>query len=320
MFRKVLHLALAALCVVAFATLAAGPAAAEWPEKPIQILIPWPAPNDPSTLVATAIAPVMSEKLGVPVKVVNKPGGGAVLGAAELANARPDGYTIGLISIGPMITQVLRGKTPYQNQDLQPLGLVWSSPFTLAARADAPYSNLQELAEYGKEHDLRLAHWGLGAVPTLIAMKVAQQGGFEWKETAYQKLNPLLVVQGDADVITFSTPGLTDYVESGKMKILAAMLPGRLPKYPDVPTVEEQGFGDAYSIWFGAFVPKDTDKAIVDKLSAAFFSAMEDPKVQEVIANTGVVAHPTGPEEARARMDRELGEFGAVMKDLGITK
>lgn len=309
-----------ALAALAAAVLTAGAAMAAWPDKPIQILIPWPAPNDPSTLVASAIAPVMSERLGVPVKVVNKPGGGAVLGASELAQSRPDGYTIGLISIGPMITQVLRGKTPYKNQDLQPLGLVWSSPFTLAARADAPYDNLEELAEYGKQNDLRLAHWGLGAVPTLIAMKVAQQGGFEWKETAYNQLNPLLVVQGDADVITFSTPGLTDYVESGKMKILAAMLPGRLPKYPDVPTVEEQGFGDAYSIWFGAFVPKDTDKEIVTKLSEAFFAAMEDPKVQEVIANVGVVPHPTGPDQARQRMDRELEEFGAVMKDLGITQ
>lgn len=304
--------AAAALCIMV------GAALAEWPEKPIQIIIPWPAPNDSSTLIASAMAPVMSENLGVPVKVVNKAGGGAVLGTSELAQARPDGYTMGLISIGPMITQVLRGKTPYKNQDLQPLGLVWSSPFTLAARADAPYDNLDELVEYGKENELRLAHWGLGAVPTLIAMKAAEIGGFEWKETAYSELNPLLVVQGDADVITFSTPGLTDYVESGQMKILAAMVPDRLPAYPDVPNVAEQGYGEAFSIWFGAFVPKDTDKAIVDKLSAAFFAAMEDPKVAEVIEKVGVVAHASGPEEARARMDTELEQFGQVMKNLGI--
>lgn len=315
MIRQILRTVLG---VAAALGLTMGAALAEWPEKPIQIIIPWPAPNDPSTLVANALAPVMSDELGVPVKVVNKPGGGAVLGASELTQARPDGYTMGLISIGPMITQVLRGKTPYQNQDLQPLGLVWSSPFTLAARADAPYSNLDELAAYGKENELRLAHWGLGAVPTLIAMKAAEIGGFEWKETAYSELNPLLVVQGDADVITFSTPGLTDYIESGQMKILAAMVPDRLPAYPDVPNVSEQGYGEAFSIWFGAFVPKDTDKAIVDRLSAAFFDAMEDPKVAEVIQNVGVVAHATGPEEARARMDVELDQFGTIMKNLGI--
>lgn len=315
--RKKMLARLLIATLVAFGLLG-GVAHAEWPEKPIQIMIPWPAPNDPSTLAANAIAPVMSETLGVPVKVVNKPGGGAVLATAELAQSRPDGYTIGLISIGPMITQVLRGKTPYQNQDLEPLGLVWSSPFTLAARADAPYDNLEELAAYGRDNELRLAHWGLGAVPTLIAMNVAQKGGFEWKETAYQKLNPLLVVQGDADVITFSTPGLTDYIESGQMKLLAAMLPGRVPAYPDVPTVQEQGFGDAYSIWFGAFVPKGTDPEIIQKLSLAFFEAMEDPEVAKTIENVGVVTHPTGPAEARARMDNELAEFGKLMKQLGI--
>lgn len=293
---------------------------AAWPKKPIKIMIPWPAGNDPSTMVATSMAPLMSKELGVPVKVVNKPGGGAVLATNELKNSRPDGYTMGLISIGPMITQVLRGKTPYKNQDLKALGLVWSSPFTLACRADAPYNNLKELAEYGKNHDLKLAHWGLGAVPTLIAMNAAKIGGFEWKETAYKSLNPLLVVKGDADVITLSTPGLKDYLDAGKMKLLACMLPDRLPQYPDVHTVAEDGFGDAYSIWFGAFVPTKTPDDVVKQLSDTFFKVMAMPKIQEVIKNVGVIPHPTGPEKARKQMDSELSNFGAIMKDLGIIK
>jgi tripartite-type tricarboxylate transporter receptor subunit TctC len=298
----------------------AGPASAEWPSKAIQIMIPWPAGNDPSTMVATAMAPLMSEELGVPVKVVNKPGGGAVLATNELAQSRPDGYMLGLISIGPMITQVLRGKTPYKNQDLRPLGLIWSSPFTLACRADAPYNNLKELAEYGKSHELRLAHWGLGAVPTLIAMNAAKIGGFKWKETAYKQLNPLLVVKGDADVITFSTPGIRDYVEAGQMKILACMLPNRLPQYPDVQTVTEQGFGAGYSIWFGAFVPAKTPDDIAEKLGATFFKVMAKPEIQEVIGKVGVIPHPIGAQAARAQMDSELEAFGAIMKELGIIK
>jgi tripartite-type tricarboxylate transporter receptor subunit TctC len=317
MIRKTLLVAAALLMI---AGLAAGPASAEWPNKPVQIMIPWPAGNDPSTMVATAMAPMMSEELGVPVKVVNKPGGGAVLATNELAKSRPDGYMLGLISIGPMITQVLRGKTPYQNQDLKPLGLIWSSPFTLACRADAPYNNLKELAEYGKSHELRLAHWGLGAVPTLIAMNVAKIGGFKWKETAYKNLNPLLVVKGDADVITFSTPGIKDYVEAGQMKILACMLPNRLPQYPNVATVKEQGFGKGYSIWFGAFVPDKTPDAIAEKLSATFFKVMAKPEIQNIIEKVGVIPHPIGPKEARAQMDSELEAFGVIMKELGIIK
>ncbi|THB81357.1 MAG: tripartite tricarboxylate transporter substrate binding protein [Desulfobacteraceae bacterium] len=297
-----------------------GTAFAAWPKKPIQIMIPWPAANDPSTMVATAMAPLMSEELGVPVKVVNKPGGGAVLATNELARSRPDGYTMGLISIGPMITQVLRGKTPYKNQDLRPLGLVWSSPFTLACRADAPYNNLNELAEYGKTHDLRLAHWGLGAVPTLIAMNAAKIGGFKWKETAYNDLNPLLVIKGDADVVTLSVPALRDYLESGQAKLLACMLPNRISNYPDVLTVQEQNFGDAYSIWFGAFVPLKTRDDVVKKLSNTFFKVMATPKIQDYIKKIGIIPHPTGPEEARKQMDSELANFGAIMKDLGIIK
>lgn len=298
--------------------LSCGAALAEYPEKPIQLIIPWPAGNDPSTMVATAMAPHLADQLGVPVKVVNKPGGGAVLATFELAQSRPDGYTVGLISIGPMITQVLRGKTPYQNEDLKPLGLIWSSPFTLAARGDAPYDNLDELSEYAQDHELRLAHWGLGAVPTLIAMKVAQIGGFEWKETAYKKLNPLLVVKGDADVITFSTPGLKDYVESGKMKLLACMLPDRLPQYPDVPTVEEQGYGDPYSIWFGLFMTAKTPDERAARFGEAFFAVMAMPEIQEVIEKVGVIPHPTSAQEARRQMDSELDNFGQIMTELGI--
>jgi tripartite-type tricarboxylate transporter receptor subunit TctC len=316
--KKIITVSVMAMVTTCF--LFTGVAVANWPKKPIQVIIPWPAGNDPSTMVATAMAAHMSKELGVPVKVVNKPGGGAVLATNDLANSRPDGYTMGLISIGPMITQVIRGKTPYKNQDLRPLGLIWSSPFTLACRGDAPYNNLRELSEYGKKHELSLAHWGLGAVPTLIAMNAAKIGGFKWKETAYKKLNPLLVVKGDADVITFSTPGLRDYVESGKMKLLACMLPDRLPQYPDVLTVKEQGFGDPYSIWFGAFVTAKTADDIAKRLSDTFFKVMAMPEIQDVIKKVGVISHPTGPEAARKQMDSELANFGAIMKDLGIIK
>ncbi|NNG01518.1 MAG: tripartite tricarboxylate transporter substrate binding protein [Desulfobacteraceae bacterium] len=299
-------------------TMVAPPAWADWPKKPIQIIIPWPAGNDPSTMVTTLMAPHLSTKLGVPVKVINKPGGGAVLATNDLARSRPDGYQFGLISIGPMITQVLRGKTPYKNQDLKPVGLIWSSPFTLACRADAPYNNIKELATYAEKNKVRLAHWGLGAVPTLIAMKAAQIGGFTWQETAYKSLNPLLVVKGDADVITFSTPGLKDYVESGQLKLLACMLPNRLPQYPRVPTVKEQGYGDPYSIWFGIFAPAATPDEITAKFSDAFFGVMAMAEIQEAIDKVGVIPHPTNAMETRSQMDSELANFGEIMKGLGI--
>jgi tripartite-type tricarboxylate transporter receptor subunit TctC len=270
--------------------------------------------------VATAMAPLMQKELGVPVKIINKAGGSGVLGTNDLAQARPDGYTMGLISIGPMVTQVLRGSTPYKTDDFETLGLIWASPFTLACRGDAPYKNLKELAEYGKTHSLKLAHWGLGAVPTLIALKVAKIGGFKWQETAYKDLNPLLVTSGDADVITYSVPGLRDYVETGKIRLLACMLPQRLPDYPNVPTVAEQGFGESYSIWFGIFVPRKTPQDVRNRLSRVFFKVMALPEVQGVIKKVGMVAMPTSADKAKAQIKKELSDFRETMEEFGLLK
>lgn len=314
MFRKTL------IATAMAATLVAGAAQAGWPNRPIELMVPWPPTNDTSTLVGNAMAPYLSKELGVPVKVVNKPGGAGVLATAQLAHARPDGYEVGLISIGPMLSQVLRGKTPYKTSDFEPLGLLWSNAFTLAARKDAPYDNLKEMAKYAQTHKLRLAHWGLGAVPTLIAMEVAQKGGFKWDETAYKNLNALTVVQGDADVITLTTVALKDYIDAGKIKLLAAMLPERLPDYPNVPTVAEQGFGQGFSVWFGAFVPKGTPPEIADKLSKAIMKAMKEPKVQLAMKRAGAVPMTMGPKKAEQSIESQEAVFGKLMKQLGVIK
>lgn len=317
MLRKVVVLA---VVLGALSCLLVSPAQAKWPDKPIQIIIPWPPGNDPSTLVTTAMAPLMAKELGVPVKVINKAGGSGVLGTHALARARSDGYTMGLISIGPMVTQVLRGLTPYKTKDFATLGLTWASPFTLACRGDAPYKNLKELAAYGKTHPLRLAHWGLGAVPTLIALQVAKIGGFKWQETAYKDLNPLLVTSGDADVITYSIPGLRDYLETGKMRLLACMLPHRLAAYPDVATVAQQGFGKAYSIWFGIFVPAKTPAPIRSRLSKVFFKVMAEPQIQDMIKKVGVVPMPTPAAQADTQIKKELVDFRQIMTEVGLLK
>ena len=318
MLRKAF--AVAAIVSVSVIFLFGGIAQAKWPQEPIRIIIPWPPGNDPSTMVTTAMVPLMSKELGVPVKIINSAGGSGVLGTNDLAGARPDGYTMGLISIGPMVTQVLRGATPYKTEDFKTLGLIWASPFTLACRADAPYKNLEELAAYGKTHPLKLAHWGLGAVPTLIALNVAKIGGFQWQETAYKDLNPLLITSGDADVITYSIPGLKDYIESGKMRILAVMLPHRLPDYPNAPTVAEQGFGSANSIWFGIFVPAKTPPDICKRLSTTFFKVMDTPEIQGIIKKVGAVPMPTMPDKAQAEIKDELVGFRATMQQFGLLK
>ena len=293
---------------------------AAWPEKPITVIIPWPPAGDPSTIVCSAMSPLLSEELGVPVKIINRGGGAATVGTNEVATAKPDGYTVGLISIGPMVTQPLRGVTPYQTDDLKTLGLVWASPFTLAASGDAPYNNLAELAEYAQGKELKLGHYGLGAVPTLIAMNVAEKGDFEWAETSFSNIDALLLIRGDVDVVTCSTPALMDYIETGEVKILAVMSPTHYDCCPEVQTVSEQGFGYDYLIWFGLFMPKDTPDEIAERFEEAWFKVMEEAKVKEALKNTGVVIIKMPSEEAKEQIAMELKDFGATMEKLGLTK
>lgn len=296
------------------------PSEAKWPTKPIIIVVPWGATNDPSTIVSNAMIPVLEKDLGVPVKVINKSGGRGILGTNFVATSKPDGYTLALSSIGPMLSQPIRGVTPYKIESFIPLGLVWATPMTLAAKGDAPYNNLKELAEYAKTHELKLGHWGLGAVPTLIAMNVATGGGFKWKETAFSPVNALLLTSGDVDVITASTPSLMDYIENGQVKILAVMSPTHYECCPEVKTVSEQGFGKDYLVWFGLFAPKGTPDNVCKKLEESWFKAMEDTKVKRVIKNVGVVVVKMRAEAAKKQIAAEREYFTKVMTELNLIK
>ena len=315
------HLLLGLMAAISLVAAPAASQAATWPAKPIQLIVPFPPSNDPTTIILNVMSPIMQKELGQPVKIINKAGGGGVLGGQDLAKARPDGYTFGVMAVGPMVSQVVMGKTPYKASDFKPLGMCWSTPFMLVVKGDAPYNDLKGLAEYGKTHpDMKLGHWGLGAVPTAIAMDIARIGGFTWKETAYQDVNALLLTQGTADAITVSTPAIRDYTATGDVKPLAALLPVRLPDYPNIPTVAEQGYGSAYSVWFGLFAPSKVKPEIMEKFRSAFFKAMEAPEVQDAIAKVGVVTHPTSAEDAQAQVARELKEFDTILREVGILK
>jgi len=291
---------------------------AAWPEKPINVIIPWLPAGDPSTIVCNAMSPLLTDELGVPVKILNKDGGGGIVGANEVALSRPDGYTIGLLSIGPMVTQPLRGVTPYSIDDFRTLGLMWASPFTLAARGDAPYDNLKELAEYGKENEIKLGHYGLGAVPTLIAMNIAEKGGFNWNETAFSNIDALLLTRGDVDVVTCSTPALMDYIETGEVKILTVLSPTHYDCCPDVQTVSEQGFGNDYLIWFGLFMSKDVPDEIAEKFEEAWFKVMQNPEIKKALQNVGVVVIEMPSDKAKEQIAMEVEVFGATMKRMGM--
>ncbi len=293
---------------------------AAWPDKPIQIVIPWPPSGDTATTLVTAMLDDLQKELGVPVKIVNKPGGGGVIGTNEFVRARPDGYTFGIAPIGPTISQVLLGHAPYKSEDFFPLSILYYNSTALSALASAPYNDLKELAAHAKTGEVRLGDGGVGDIRYLMAMSIARHGGFEWKTITFQDLNPLVLIQKSADVMVGPAAPLRDYVAKNEIKILAMLLPQRSTAFPDVPTVAEQGFGPAYAIWAGLYAPLKTDPAIAEKFRAAFAKCFTSPRMLELMNKMGVQADASSSAAAKERFDSETVEYAKIMKELGMIK
>ena len=173
----------------------------KWPSKPIEIIYPYP-PGNEMDVVTRLLAEGMSKRLGVPVQVINKPGGGGVVGFAEMTRAKPDGYTIGTWTPGPGISQIVAGYTPYKMSDYQSVGGMLINDFVLAARGDIPANNLKEFAAWAKKNGkpVIIASYAPAAVPALIAAKIAKRDGWPYKVVSFPNPSIKELIAGDADV------------------------------------------------------------------------------------------------------------------------
>lgn len=293
------------------------PAAAEYPEKPIEVIMPWPA-GVASDVAARVVVQQMAEELGAPMQIIAKPGGSGVLGTMELVNARPDGYTVGTITVGPAVTQVLMGNTPYQMQDMEPVGLFMTLPFLLLAGKDAPYDDIAGLTEYASANEVTLGHYGLAAVPTLAFHRIAQARGFGFKEVTFNPPNSSQLSSGDADIVTVTIESARGAIESGDAKPIVAMTPGRMSSLPDLATVREQGDEFDVGVWTGLFVPVGAPPEVKARLAEALKAALATPEVAEYAEASGTIFAFTGAEEAKALIAQDAKAYDDIMQKLGL--
>lgn len=304
------------------ATLGTQAIAAEYPEKPIEMIMPWPALATSTDIIARKVAEQMSPILGQTIKVVNKPGGAAVVGTNEMANARPDGYTIGGLTIGPAVSQIAAGNTPYGIDDLEPIGMFATLPFLIAARGDAPFDDVKSLAEWSKSSGKQpiLAHWGKATVPTLSTYRIAEQAGFTFNEVAYSKVDSSQLLNGEADLAIVPITSVLGGIKDGSLKGVVALTSGRIAALPNLATVREQGMDFDVAIWTGLFAPKGTPEAVIQRLFTAMEKAVSSKEVQDFSAESGILVYALGPTETNAQMKSEYDAFRAVMGALGLIK
>jgi tripartite-type tricarboxylate transporter receptor subunit TctC len=313
-------IALAALA--SLATLSALPTLAQdkWPSKPIEIIYPYPPGND-MDVVTRLLAEGMSKRLGVPVQVINKPGGGGVVGFAEMTRAKPDGYTIGTWTPGPGISQIIAGNTPYKMADYQSVGGMLINDFVLAARGDIPANNLKEFAAWAKKSGkpVVIGSYAPAAVPALIAAKIAKKDGWTYKVVAFPNPSAKELVAGDADVTTAGADSAMSYAKTGQVKILSAWGPQRNPVFPNTATPAEEGYGDLYT-WGGMAAPVGVPKDIINKLSSVMMESLNDKAVQDQLKKVGIPALPMTADQMAKRVVDDSKWIAELMTELGFAK
>lgn len=288
------------------AMLTAGAALAEYPEKPVNFIVPWP-PGDLEDVLTRMIAEDFQTKYGVPAAVVNKPGGGGgpFPGAIEVANAPADGYTIGSFVIGVPVIGHQIDIAPLTPEKFDPLGIFLTYPFVIATSGDAPYSNIEELAAYAQENDVALGHFGDVLTPTQVTKALAVNAGFNWgSDAAFDALDCNTLASGDADVINTTLqlilPCLND------VKVLVSITDERIPLVPDAPAIGELDESLNIALWNGLFVTKETPQDVRDKIIAVASETVMSDRAQDVARETGALVYWQPADESAARIANDI--------------
>lgn len=286
--------------------LVGGAAYAEYPEKPVNFIVPWP-PGDLEDVLTRMIAEDFQAEYGVAAAVVNKPGGGGgpFPGAIEVATAPADGYTIGSFVIGVPVVGHQIDIPELTPEKFDPLGIFLTYPFVIATGADAPYSSMEELAAYAKENDVALGHFGDVLTPTQVTKAYAKNAGFEWgSDAAFDALDCNTLASGDADVINTTLQLILPCLD--KVKVLTAITDERIPLVPDAPTIGELDSTLNIALWNGLFVTKDTPQDVREKIIAVAKKTVMSERAQAVAKETGALVYWQGADESAARIAKDI--------------
>jgi len=262
---------------------------AEYPERPVEIVVPWP-PGDLEDVIARMISDQIQEDYDVPSAVANQPGGGGVIGATNIWQSGTDGYTVGMFTGNILTAHVIAGRAPFGQDAFTPVGIAISYPMALWVRADLPVHDMAELAAYAQDHPVSLGHFGFNGPPTRQTLLAAQTLGFQFSgSAAFDETNCNTLASGDADAVVSTVQLMRACLDSGEARPIAAYTSARIGVLPDVATLEEQVPGVAAPAWAGLFVPAGTPQEVIDRIAASAERVMHSPAMAELAQTTGAV-------------------------------
>jgi len=288
------------------------PALAEYPDKPVEFIVPWP-PGEPEDILTRMIADEFQAMYGQPAAVVNKPGGGGgpFPGAVDVAKAPADGATVGSFVIGVPVVGPQIGIPELNPNPFTPVGIFLTYPFVLVTSKSSPYASVEELAEHAKSNKVVLGHYGAQLIPTSVTFAMAKNMGFEYgADSAYDLLNCNTIASGDVDVMNTVLTSVLPCIDD--VTVLAAFTDERISITPDVRTVTEIDSSLETVLWNGLFVVNGTDQDVIDKIEAAAMAAMETDKAKDFARETGTLIYWQGPAESAERIEADIEAVGRL--------
>ncbi len=316
-------LAACCLAVISSMLLAAGARAQGYPTKPIRFVVPYP-PGGATDALVRPLAQFMSDALGQPVVVENKPGANGIVGTESVARATPDGYTLVLGAIGPFAVSASMQSLPYDPvRDFEPIAFLAAVPNVLVVHPSLPVKSVAELVELARAKPGALTYGsaGPGSSNQLASELFNLAAGVKIRHVAYKGGSAAQVdlLSGQISMIFDNMPPSIPHIRSGKFRALAVTSLGRQPQLPEVPTMDELGYkGFEAGSWFGMLAPAGTPATIVEKLNALVVEAMNAPAMRQRYESLGYVLNPGSPAAFAAFMDAERRKWGRVVAQAGI--
>jgi tripartite-type tricarboxylate transporter receptor subunit TctC len=294
---------------------------AAWPERPITIVVP-AAAGGTTDIAARVLAEKMGKDLGTAIVVENKGGGGGSIGTAQVARAKPDGYTLLMGNIGPIaINFSLYKQLSYKESDLRGITNVISVPNILVVHADSPARSVKDLVGLAKARRLNVSTSGVGQSPHMSSEMFRQKAGIEVTLVPFPGAAPAVtaLLGQQVDFMIDNLPSSMPHIKSGKFRALAITSGERAAQLPDVPTMAEAGVPMQVTAWFGLLAPSGTPDAVVLRLQQSARKAMHEPDVRQRFAELGGVPGGETPAEYDAFIAQERKSWAQIVKAAGLS-
>lgn len=294
------------LLVLGVTSLVSFPALADYPERSVEMIVAYSAGGG-TDIAARTLVPYIEDHLGTSITVINRPGAGGEVGFSELANADPDGYTIGFINTPNVMTIPIERDTRYEMSDFAPVASVVDDPAGFNVHPDSEFQTLEALIEYAKANpgDISYGTTGVGSDDHLAALALERQAGIEMTHVPFPGSSDVRqALMGDhIDLGIFNMGEASTDAAAGRIISLAQGAEERWEKAPDVPTLKEQGYDLVIGSNRGIAAPSGVPDDIIDTLSQAIAAAMEEEEFQAAADDQALPLYYLNPQDYQAAID-----------------